>query len=76
MFFFLCLTTFAWQFSWAILFQIKDKNLAFLITKIGWSFILFLPTTLYHFLALISANKKELKKYIFLIYLALYYFYF
>lgn len=61
-FFFLCLTTFAWQFSWAILFQIKDENLAFLITKIGWSFILFLPTTLYHFLVLISANKKELKK--------------
>ncbi len=57
-----CFLTSVWQFSWALLFQIQDFNLALIIAKLGWTFILFLPTTLYHFLTVLSEKPKELKK--------------
>ncbi len=66
-FFFLCLTTFFWQFSWAILFQIKDPELASHLVKLGYLFILFLPTTLYHFLVKMAKRKNE-EKFIYLSY--------
>ena len=60
-FFLLCLTTFFWQFSWAILFQTKNPELASYLVKLGYLFILFLPTTLYHFLVKIAKRKNEEK---------------
>jgi two-component system, CAI-1 autoinducer sensor kinase/phosphatase CqsS len=60
-FFLHCITTFFWQGTWAVLFQVRDPALAAFLVKFGYLFILFLPTTLYHFLAAISDRQKELK---------------
>ncbi len=57
----ICVTTFSWQFVWSILYQTKNPENAYLLTKIGWIFILFLPTTAYHFLITLSNKKSELK---------------
>lgn len=70
----LCVTTFFWQFVWAILFQIEDEKMAQMLIKLGWLLILFLPTSLFHFLAEITgrldAKKKVYMSYIFSIFLA------
>lgn len=59
-FFLLCLTTFFWQAIWAVLFQIKnDPALALLLAKSGYLLIIFLPTSLYHFLTEISGLHKD-----------------
>jgi len=58
-FFLLCTTTFCWQSSWAVLFQLQDHDEAFAVVKLGYLLILFLPTTLYHFIAELTASKGE-----------------
>jgi two-component system, CAI-1 autoinducer sensor kinase/phosphatase CqsS len=58
-FFVLCLTSFSWQGTWAVLFQIRDPQLATFLVKLGYFFILFLPTSLYHFLTEISESRQE-----------------
>jgi signal transduction histidine kinase len=58
-FFMLCVTTFCWQFAWALLFQIQDERAALPMVKLGYLLILFLPTTLYHFIAELTAQRKE-----------------
>ena len=58
-FFLLCCTTFCWQFTWAILFQVDNPKLAHLLVKLGYLLILFLPTTLYHFIAELTASRSE-----------------
>jgi two-component system, CAI-1 autoinducer sensor kinase/phosphatase CqsS len=55
----LCLTTFFWQATWAVLFQVHDPGLARILVKFGYLLILFLPTSLYLFLAEISQRKTE-----------------
>ncbi len=45
----LCLTTFVWQFSWFVLFNIADRDIASIIVKIGYSGIIFIPITFYQF---------------------------
>lgn len=57
----LCVTTFFWQFTWAILFQVSDPGLADELIKLGWLLILFLPTSLYHFLVEITGKVAELR---------------
>lgn len=57
----LCTSTFFWQMAWAVLFQIEDKELALGVIKIGWMLILFLPTSLYHFLIEITGRYSDLK---------------
>lgn len=47
----MCLTTFVWQGTWAVLFQVRDPQIALLLVKFGYLFIIFLPTAYYHFLA-------------------------
>jgi two-component system CAI-1 autoinducer sensor kinase/phosphatase CqsS len=59
--FLISVTTFLWQLSWSILFQTTNPDLAHILVRLGWSAILFLPTSLYHFLALLSNQKTELK---------------
>jgi len=70
----LCITTFFWQFLWAILFQIENEKIAQMLIKLGWLLILFLPTSLFHFLAEITGRQDVKKKvyisYIFSIFLA------
>ncbi|RZT05919.1 His Kinase A (phospho-acceptor) domain-containing protein [Duganella sp. CF402] len=58
-FFLLCSTTFCWQFTWAILFQMDDEHAALSLAKLGYLLILFLPTTLYHFIAELTAQRGE-----------------
>lgn len=43
-----------------MLFQVRDPVLAGFLIKLGYLFILFLPTTLYHFFTEISGRKREL----------------
>jgi two-component system CAI-1 autoinducer sensor kinase/phosphatase CqsS len=54
-----CLTTFAWQFAWAILFQVSDPVVAGMLAKAGYVLILFLPTTLYHFVVTLTRQPGE-----------------
>jgi two-component system CAI-1 autoinducer sensor kinase/phosphatase CqsS len=49
-FLWMCLTTFVWQGSWAVLFQVRDPALALFLVKFGYLLIIFLPTAYYHFL--------------------------
>ena len=58
-FFLLCTTTFCWQFTWAVLFQVDNRELAQGLVKFGYLLILFLPTTLYHFIAELTACRSE-----------------
>lgn len=60
-FFAICLTTFGWQASWSLLFKFKSEHDALVLAKLGWAFILFLPTTLYHFLSILSNKRGELR---------------
>ncbi len=55
----LCLTTFVWQATWAVLFQTDDPVLADRLIRIGYLLIIFLPTSIYHFLIEISMSYKE-----------------
>ncbi|WDD93711.1 ATP-binding protein [Burkholderia sp. FERM BP-3421] len=55
----MCVTTFVWQGTWALLFQATSPDLAGLLVKIGYLFILFLPTTFYHFVVEVVARRDE-----------------
>ena len=58
-FFLMCVTTFFWQSTWAVLFQVRDPAIALFLVKFGYFFILFLPTSLYHFLTEISGYHQD-----------------
>jgi hypothetical protein len=58
-FFMLCATTFCWQFTWAVLFQMRTEHEALALAKLGYLLILFLPTTLYHFVAELTASAAS-----------------
>jgi two-component system CAI-1 autoinducer sensor kinase/phosphatase CqsS len=58
-FFLLCTATFCWQSAWAVLFQVDDPAWAQILVKFGYLLILFLPTTLYHFIAELTARRSE-----------------
>lgn len=55
----LCVTTAIWQGTWAVLFQVDDPHTAQVLVRVGYLFILFLPTTLYQFLVEISDAPDE-----------------
>lgn len=59
-FFLVCLTTFSWQFCWAILFQLRDPDQAIVLARIGYTMILFLPTTLYHFVIALTRRRADM----------------
>ncbi|WP_111657842.1 ATP-binding protein [Isoalcanivorax indicus] len=58
-FFLLCFTTFSWQATWAVLFRVEDPDSALILSHVGYLMILFLPTTLYHFLVEITETHQE-----------------
>ncbi|MFS8974083.1 ATP-binding protein [Cupriavidus necator] len=58
-FFLLCVTTFAWQGTWVFLFQAAHPDVALLLARLGYLFILFLPTTFYHFIAEVTERRQE-----------------
>lgn len=58
-FFIFCFLTFIWQFSWSINYGTTDKNIANIFSKIGYSAILFLPSTLYLLMSVAIQDSKE-----------------
>lgn len=58
-FFALCLTTFFWQAAWAVLFQVRDPLWVDVLIRLGYVLIVFLPTSLYHFLIEIAERPRE-----------------
>lgn len=62
-----CLTSFWWQFSWFILFNTKSTIWASYLVKIGYSGIIFIPVTFFHFyIAYLNKNKKWVNIYYFI----------
>ncbi|WP_233827921.1 sensor histidine kinase [Paraburkholderia sp. ZP32-5] len=55
----MCATTFVWQGTWAFLFQTTNPDVANLLVKFGYLFILFLPTALYHFSIEVVSRRGE-----------------
>lgn len=55
----MCATTFAWQGTWTLLFQTENPHLASVLVRVGYLFILFLPTTFYHFVTEVAARRRE-----------------
>ncbi|WP_206951801.1 sensor histidine kinase [Trinickia acidisoli] len=55
----MCATTFVWQGAWAFLFQTTNPHIAGLLVKTGYFFILFLPTTFYHFVKEVASCRNE-----------------
>jgi signal transduction histidine kinase len=68
-FFLLCVTTFFWQGTWAVLFQVRDPAWADVLVRFGYLLILFLPTALYQFLVEISERGSE-RRWVYLSYAA------
>jgi two-component system CAI-1 autoinducer sensor kinase/phosphatase CqsS len=58
-FFLVCITTFCWQATWALMFQVHNPETALVLAKLGYLPILFLPTTLYHFIAELTGRRGE-----------------
>jgi two-component system, CAI-1 autoinducer sensor kinase/phosphatase CqsS len=59
-FFLLCMTTFFWQGTWAVLYTLEDNPYkADQLIRFGYVLIAFLPTTLYHFLTEITGYRRE-----------------
>lgn len=55
----MCAATFAWQGTWTLLFQTDNPQTAELLVRCGYLFILFLPTTFYHFVTEVVAQRRE-----------------
>ncbi|KVE28372.1 hypothetical protein WS67_06310 [Burkholderia singularis] len=55
----MCMATFAWQGTWSFLFQTTQPAIAAALVKIGYVFILFLPTTFYHFMTEVVGRRDE-----------------
>ncbi len=58
-FFLLCLTTFGWQFTWFLLFAFADKLSISLMIHLGYSFIIFIPITYFHFLVSFLERRSK-----------------
>lgn len=57
----LCVATFFWQATWAVLFQVRDPDWADVLVRFGYLLILFVPASLYHFLVEISGHRRDLR---------------
>ena len=66
-FFALCITSAVWQGTWAVLFQVRDPFMAMFLVKLGYLLIIFLPSSMYHFLAEVSMRTSE-RRYVYLSY--------
>mgnify|MGYP006185008221 FL=1 len=55
----LCLASFGWQATWAVLFQTTDPVLADRLIRAGYLVIIFLPTCLYHFVVAVLGARTE-----------------
>lgn len=64
----MCLTTVWWQGCWTVLFNIKDPRIASILVKIGYSGIIFIPITFYHF-TIEFLDRPEEKRLVWLSYI-------
>jgi len=55
----LCLATIWWQFSWFILFNTKAETLANFVVKLGYTGIIFIPITFFHFFTSFLKAEKD-----------------
>jgi uncharacterized membrane protein len=55
----MCISTCLWQGTWAVLFQTTSADVAGVLVKVGYLFILFLPTTFYHFVTEVAGRRGE-----------------
>lgn len=55
----ICVATFVWQGTWALLFQTTDADIAGVLVKTGYLFILFLPTAFYHFVTEVVSARRD-----------------
>lgn len=55
----MCLVTFWWQFSWFILFTSNTEKLAKIMVHVGYTSIIFIPYTFYHFFVTFLKRDKE-----------------
>lgn len=55
----MCVASFGWQGTWAFLFQTASADVAGVLVKVGYLFILFLPTTFYHFVTEVAGSRGE-----------------
>ncbi len=66
-FFFLCMVSALWQGTWAVLFQVREPQTIMFLVRFGYFVILFLPTSVYHFLTEIAHAGRE-RRYVYLSY--------
>lgn len=66
-FYFLCLLSALWQGTWAVLFQVKDPHTIMALVRFGYFVIVFLPTSVYHFLTEIAQASHE-RRYVYFSY--------
>ncbi|MGF6571440.1 signal transduction histidine kinase [Paraburkholderia sp. GAS333] len=55
----MCVTTFGWQGAWTLLFQTDNPEVASWLVRLGYLFILFLPTAFYHFVIEVAGRRRE-----------------
>lgn len=58
-FFALCWATFWWQFSWFVLFNLQDPDLAEIVIRSGYFGIILLPVCLFYFILSMVKNKSR-----------------
>jgi signal transduction histidine kinase len=54
-----CFTTFIWQFSWFVLFNYGSESLAKSMVLVGYTGIIFIPLTFYHFYIVFLGRSSE-----------------
>ena len=57
----MCLVTFWWQFSWFILFSFNTEKMASIMVRVGYSGIIFIPYSFYHFFIFFLKKNREKK---------------
>jgi len=57
----MCITGFIWQFMYALAYLSPDKETAFIMFKIGYIGVIFIPATVYHFIILFLNLKNQQK---------------
>ena len=63
-FFLLCFVTFWWQFSWFVLFNTQNEELAQFLVKFGHIGIIFIPIFFFHFIVSFLGEKSKFDKYL------------
>ena len=62
LFFFSCIPTFWWQFSWFLLFNVHNNDhLASILAKVGYTGITFITIVFLHFVVVLLDMKKHMK---------------